>query len=386
MADTVRVGLDEVVRHFAELDDPRSPVNRRYPLESVVVIALMAVLAGADGPTAIARWAALKADLLSRTLDLPHGVPCRDVFRRVLSALRPEAFQACFAGWLNALREAAGEATGITRPVLSVDGKTARRSHDRKRGLGPLHAVSVWAGEFGLTLGQVACDERSNEITAIPELLKLVDVTGAIVTVDAMGAQKKIAARIVANGADYVLAIKGNQEATHRSVVAHVEDAIANDLADSKARCHVVRDTGHGRNETRTYVQMPAPRNLPGLAAWPGLRTVGAVILCGSRDGREFVHTRYYISSLPLGVKQFARAVRGHWSIENACHWSLDVTYREDDSRIRTELQRENIAWLNRFTLSLLKQHPARGSLAMKRRSCGWDDGFLIQVLTGQGT
>src|SRR5512147_2815994 len=212
MTDLRRVSLDEVVVHFQELEDPRSTINQRHPLASVLVIALLAVLAGAGGPTAIARWAALKEGLLSRVLDLPNGVPRKDVFRRVLMALKPAAFQACFADWLRALRTRAAAATGVEQPVLSIDGKTARRSHDRKHGLGALHAVSVWASEFGLSLGQVACAEKSNEITAIPELLRLVDLQGAIITIDAMGTQKAIAAQIIEGQADYVLALKGNQE------------------------------------------------------------------------------------------------------------------------------------------------------------------------------
>jgi hypothetical protein len=206
MAKVRHVGLDEVLGYFDDLEDPRDTVNRKHPLVSVVVIALLAVLSGAAGPTAIARWAALKAEFLSRVLPLPHGIPSKDVFRRVLSLLRPAAFQACFASWLRSLREQAAEATGIEQPVLAVDGKTARRSHDRSKGLGALHCVSVWASEFGLSLGQVACAEKSNEITAIPELLRLVDIQGAIVTIDAIGAQKAIAEQVVEGGADYVLA------------------------------------------------------------------------------------------------------------------------------------------------------------------------------------
>src|SRR3954453_14958283 len=207
MADIQRVGLDEVVRHFGELEDPRSTVNLQHPLDSVVVIALMAVLAGANGPTAIAKWAALKEDFLVKTLNLPRGVPRKDVFRRVLMALKPAAFQACFAGWLQSLRAEAVAGTGVERPVLAVDGKTARRSHDRGKGLGALHSVSVWAGEYGLSLGQGACAEKANEIAAIPELLRLVDIKGAIITIDAMGTQKAIAEKIVEGGADYVLTL-----------------------------------------------------------------------------------------------------------------------------------------------------------------------------------
>ena len=175
MARNQRIDLDEVVLHFAELEDPRSAVNRQHPLVSVIVIAVMGVLAGASGPTAIARWAALKEEFLLNTLELPNGIPRKDVFRRVLMTLRPGAFQACFANWLNSLRATAAAATGVDQPVFAVDGKTARRSHDRKNGLGALHSVTVWASEFGLSLGQVACAEKSNEITAIPELLRLVD-------------------------------------------------------------------------------------------------------------------------------------------------------------------------------------------------------------------
>src|SRR6516165_3253676 len=206
MADVRRIGLDEVVRHFEGLEDPRSSVNRKHPLVSVVVIAILAVLAGAGGPTAIARWAALKEEFLLQVLDLPNGIPRKDVFRRVLMALKPAAFRACFTRWLQSLRAEATATTGVEQPVLPVDGKTARRSHDRQNGLGALHSVSVWASELGLSLGQVACAEKSNEITAIPELLRLVDIQGAIVTIDAIGAQKAIAEQVVENGADYVLA------------------------------------------------------------------------------------------------------------------------------------------------------------------------------------
>src|SRR5947208_4120947 len=217
MAELQRVSLDEIVVHFQELEDPRSTVNRRHPLVSVVVIALLAVLAGAGGPTAIARWAALKEDLLVQVLDLPNGVPRKDVFRRVLMALKPAASRACFASWLRSLRVEAAAETGVDRPVLPVDGKTLRRSHDRRNGLGALHSVSVWASEYGLSLGQVACDEKSNEITAIPELLRLVDLRGAIVTIDAMGTQKGIARQISDGGGDYVLALKGNHETLYRA-------------------------------------------------------------------------------------------------------------------------------------------------------------------------
>jgi predicted transposase YbfD/YdcC len=383
MADIQWIGLDEVIPHFEALEDPRSTVNLQHPLVSVVVIALMAVLAGASGPTAIAQWAVLKEEFLLKALPLPNGIPRKDVFRRVLTALKPAAFQACFANWLQSLRARAAAATGVERPVLAIDGKTARRSHDRKHGLGALHAVSVWAGEFGLSLGQVACAEKSNEITAIPELLKLVDLRGAIITIDAMGTQKAIAAQIIEGQADYVLALKGNQETLHQAVIDHIDEQWEDDFACVKARRHQTQETGHGRDETRSYIQIPVPEDLPGRELWKGLKSIGVVVSECVRDGNETVEVRYYISSLGVGVKRFAHAVRSHWSIENACHWSLDVTYREDESRIRDRHLRENFAWLNRFTLSLLKQHPGRDSVAMKRRSCGWNENFLLEVLAG---
>jgi predicted transposase YbfD/YdcC len=330
----------------------------------------------------------MKGDPLKRSLDLPHGVPRKDVFRRVLMTLRPQAFQVCFASWLEWLREKAAEAraaegAAVDQPLLAIDGKTLRRSHDKKKGLGALHSVSVWASDFGLTLAQVACDDKSNEITAIPELLKLVDVKGAIITIDAMGTQKAIAAQIVEGGGDYVLPLKGNQETLHQGVIDYIDQQVENDFADVNARRHTTSETGHGREETRTCIQMPAPQDLPGFGLWKGLATIAIVLSHCLRDGKETLEARYYISSLPLGVKRFARAVRGHWGIENSCHWSLDVTYREDESRLREETLRENFAWLNRFTLSLLKQHPGKESLVMKRRSCGWNDNYLMQVLAG---
>lgn len=384
MARETPIGLDEVVCHFAELEDPRSEINRRHPLVSVVVIALMAVLAGAGGPTAIAKWALMNEELLTGLLPLPHGIPRKDVFRRVLATLQPDAFQACYRNWLESLRQKASEATGVEQPVLAIDGKTARRSHDQSRGLGALHSVSVWASEYGLSLGQVATEEKSNEITAIPVLLKLVDIRGAIITIDAMGCQTQIAAQIVDGQADYVLALKGNQETLHDAVIEYVNEQINTDFADCGARRHVTKEKGHGREETRHYIQMPVPPKLAGAARWKGLLTIGVAMLTCVRNGRETMDVRYFISSLPMGVRRFAHAVRAHWAIENTCHWSLDITYREDESRIREEHMRENFAWLNRFTLSLLKQHPGKDSLIMKRRCCGWNSAFLLQVLTSK--
>jgi predicted transposase YbfD/YdcC len=380
---TVLITLEEVVGYFDELEDPRSTINQKHPFVSVVVIALMAVLAGASGPTTIAQWAQYKEAFLRRVLDLPNGVPRKDVFRRVLSLLNPTAFQTCFAAWLKALREQAAAVTEIVQPVYAVDGKTARRSHDRRKALGALHSVSVWASEFGLSLGQVACADKSNEITAIPELLKLVDIQGAIITIDAMGTQKAIAVQIIEQKADYVLALKGNQETLHDAVIEYIDRQLENDFAGIDVRQHTTTETAHGRDETRCYTHLPVPSDLPNADQWRGLKSIGVTISACVRDGKEAIEKRYYLSSLPVGVKRFARAVRGHWGIENSCHWSLDMTFREDESRIRDRNLRENFAWLNRFLLSLLKQHPSKNSVVGKRRGCAWNDDFLLEVLTG---
>jgi predicted transposase YbfD/YdcC len=381
MADKQHISLDEIIPYFHELEDPRSTINRQHPLVSVVVIALMAVLAGASGPTSIAKWAVIKEEFLLSVLDLPNGIRRKDVFRRVLMALQPGAFQACSVSCLTSLRATAAVATGEKQPILAVDGKTARRSHDRKKGVGALHSVRVWASEFGLSLGQVACAEKSNEITAIPELLRLVDIKGAIITTDAMVTQNAIAAEIIGGEADYLLALKGNQETLHQAVIDYTNEQLDGDM--KSAHEHVTTEKGHGRKETRTYIQLPAPESLPGFTLWKGLMTIGMVTSCCLRDGKEMIEVRYYISSLAMDVKRFARAVRGHWGIENTCHRVLDMAYREDESRIRDKALRENFAWINRFSLSLLKQHPGRDSLVMKRRSCGWNENFMLEVLTG---
>ena len=302
---TRRIGLEEIPAYFRELEDPRSTVNQRHPFVSVLVIAIMAVLAGANGPTAIARWAELKAEFLRDVLDLPNGIPRKDVFRRVLAVLKPAAFQACFTAWLTTLRQAAAEPTGIAQPILAVDGKTLRRSHDHAKGLGALHSVSIWASEFGLSLGQVACAEKSNEITAIPELLRLVDITGAIITIDAMGTQKAIAAQIIERKADYVLALKGNHETLHNAVIEYIDRHSENDFADIDARQHTTTETAHGRDEIRSYFHLPVPSDLVDLDLWKGLKSIGMAISVCERDGKETAEIRYYISSLPVGVKRF---------------------------------------------------------------------------------
>jgi predicted transposase YbfD/YdcC len=373
----------EIASYFADLPDPRASINRLHPLPSVLVIAILAILAGAKGPTGIARWARTKELFLRTCLPLPHGVPRKDVFRIVLSRLCPQVFQHCFAQWLESLKLHAVEAGKITRLILAVDGKTQRRSHDHAHGLGALHAVTIWASELGLSLAQVACAEKSNEITAIPELLQLVDIRGAIITIDAMGTQKEIAQAIVAQQADYVLAWKGNQGTLFEEVLGYIGKHLDNDFAGVPVRRYTEREVSHGRAETRTYVQFPVPEEVTKSTEWAKMKTIGMATRCYLQDGKDFSDVRYYISSLGMGVKRLARAVRQHWGVENGCHWTLDMTFREDESRIRGAHIRENFAWLNRLALSLLKQHPEQTSIAMKRQSCGWDDNYLLQVLTG---
>ena len=370
--------LKSIAEHFQELPDPRSEVNREHLLVDVIVISVCAILAGADGPTAIAVWAKSPSvsAWLKQHLALPKGIPSKDTYRRVLQRLRPEAFQRCFETWLQSLVGTLGVR------FLAIDGKTLRRSHDRTHDLGALHLVSVWASEQKLTLAQVATSEKSNEITAIPQVLDLVDVKNAIVTIDAMGCQTAIAAKIVDGGGDYVFPVKGNQEGLEQAVTDFFADHMEDDFARVKVSRLETTETHHGRVEKRSYFQVNVPDDLKGRQRWKGLRTLGLVIRTREINGRESDEIQCSISSLKRNVKLFAKAARGHWGIENTCHWTLDMTFREDESRTRDRHVCENLAWLRRFALGLLKQHPnTKTSLAMKRRQAGWCVSFLSEVL-----
>jgi predicted transposase YbfD/YdcC len=374
-----------ILRFFDDLPDPRSKVNRLHRLGDVIVIAICAVIATADGPTAIAKWAKLNAFWLRRHLALPNGIPGKDTFRRVLGLLPPAAFQQCFQQWLETLRVPSDDESEL-QTHIAIDGKTLRRSHDRKNGLGPLHIVSAWASDHGISLGQVATEEKSNEITAIPQLLDLIDVEDAIVTIDAAGCQKAIAAKIIDGKGDYVLALKGNQEKLFEDaqlvMLSHMQD----DFNGSPVSRHVEVEEGHGRVEARTYYQITAPSHLHGRSEWKGLKTIGAAVRVYEENGVEKRDIRYFISSLRRNGQQFANAVRNHWAIENTLHWSLDMTFREDESRVRKRTFAENLSWLRRMTLSLIKQHPGKESNIMKRRMAGWSVDFLMQILTGKAT
>lgn len=374
-----------LLRFFDDLPDPRSDVNRLHRLGDVIVIAICAVIATADGPTAIASWARLNQAWLRRHLKLPNGIPGKDTFRRVLSLLDPAAFQQCFGQWLESLNVPTEDESGGKRHI-AIDGKTLRRSHDKKKGLGPMHIVSAWASDRGITLGQVATDEKSNEITAIPELLEILDVEDAIVTIDAAGCQKNIAAQIVRGKGDYVLALKGNHGKLFNDVCLLLGGHMQDDFANYPVSRYTEVEQGHGRLESRRYYQITVPTYLHGRSEWKGLKTIGAAVRVYEKNGVEKSDTRYYLSSLRRSGKQFANAVRNHWAIENTLHWSLDMTYREDESRVRNRTFAENLSWLRRMTLSLIKQHPSKQSNIMKRRMAGWSVDFLMQILTGKGT
>ncbi len=377
------VSLKSIVKHFESLPDPRHTRNRRHLLGDILVIAVCGVIVGCTGPTAIERWAKAKQDWLGKLLALPNGIPSRDCIRRVLSTLQPEAFQTCFQSWIASLMS---EDDSI-RPTIAIDGKTMRRSHDRAAGLGPLHLVSAWASEHGLALGQVATEEKSNEITAIPELIDRIDVKDAVVTIDAMGCQKDIAGKIVAAKGDYVLAVKDNQPKLHRAIQAFFREHLEDDFQGVPHRRHETREKGHGRRDERTYYLAKLPRNFPLRKEWPSVKAIGiAVRMTEKSDGTTRDDVRYFITSRYLSGRRFAQAVRGHWGIENSLHWVLDVTFDEDQTRTRERRMADNLSWLRRFAISLLKRHPSKHSIKGKSEIAGWNNDFLMEVLATQGT
>jgi predicted transposase YbfD/YdcC len=389
MATIKSADIHGMVRHFEEMEDPRSHVNRLHPLVDVIVISILGVLAGADGPLAIAKWADAQEEWLKKHLPLPNGIPSRDTIGRVLQSLKPSAFQQCFAAWMTSLHEQPdAENDRQEEPLrqIALDGKCLRRSHAHGRGLGAMYLVSAWATDRGIALGQLAVEEKSNEITAIPRLLDQLDVTGAVVTIDAAGCQRNIADEIISGGGDYVLALKGNQDTLHRDVTALFAKLLAEDFGDTPVSRHEECERGHGRTEQRHYYQISVPADFPQREKWSGLKTFGLAIRRCIADGQETVDHRYYINSLPRHGRRFARCVRDHWSIENSLHWVLDMTFREDGSRVRERCLADNLGWLRRLALTLLKQHPGKDSIAMKRRMAGWSVDFLTQVLTGQTT
>jgi predicted transposase YbfD/YdcC len=365
-----------ITEHFRDLSDPRIATdNKFHDLVDIVVITILATLGGAEGWKDIGLWVKQKADWLTTFLRLPGGLPSRDTIRRVISRVDPDEFQTCFLSWIKAI----GDATD--GEIIAIDGKTLRRSFDRRSGKAALHMVNAWSTKNHLLLGQKAVDGKSNEITAIPKLLKMLELRGAIVTIDAMGCQRNVAKQIVDQGGDYVLALKGNQPSIDDATSAAFEEALDN-LSQSGCRQMQTVETNRGRVEDRTYFQMKAPADFADRFEWPGLKTIGMVISFTERDGKSCDEVRCYLSSLPLGVKRFAEAVRSHWSVENQLHWILDVTFDEDGSRVSKDHGAENLALLRRIAISIFKQYRGdQESVRQRRLAASWNDEYLLKIL-----
>ena len=363
--------------HFSELTDPRRR-DVTYPLTNIVVIAICAVICGADDFVAIARWGRTKRDWLAKFLDLSAGIPSHDRFNAVLALLRPAEFERCLLSWITALHEITGG------QIVAIDGKTLRRSFDAASGKAAIHMVSAWATANHISLGQMVTDAKSNEITAIPQLLELIEISGAMVTIDAMGCQTEIAQQIVAHDADYCLAVKGNQPTLHQGLMDFFEEHLDDDFARTKVRRHETQERAHGRDEQRTYFLCPVPDDLPDRDRWSGLKAIGVAIHTTRRGGRECFEVRYYILSRYVAAARFADAVRSHWAIENRLHWQLDVTFQEDQSRLRKDHADANFSSLRRTALSLLKNETTlKVGIKNKRLNAGWDDAYLEKVLLG---
>ncbi|HEV3082551.1 MAG TPA: ISAs1 family transposase [Gemmataceae bacterium] len=373
-----RSALELFAPFFENLTDPRMERTKRHSLLDIIILAVCGTLGNADGWADIERFAKAKIDFFRSFLDLPSGIPSHDTFGRVFARLEPAALMACIQQWLDALGAAvAGE-------VVAIDGKTLRGSFDTAAGQNPLHVVSAWACDARLTLGQVAVDAKSNEITAIPLLLELLDLKDCLVTIDAMGCQKDIAVAIRAREADYVLAVKDNQPDLHQTVheafMAHAED----DFSDPSLKRIKTVERSHGRQETREYFIAEAPPTLVRSGQWKDVRSIGMVTRTRVVNGAETDEIVYYVSSLPPKVRQFAKAVRGHWGIENRLHWSLDVTFAEDHSRVRKDHSPLNLSMLRRLALSILRKDTTiKDSLRGKRLRAGWDDEVLLKIVTG---
>src|SRR5438067_2396221 len=396
------------VEHFASLPDPRVERTRHHALIDILTIALCAVICGADGFVEMEAWGRAREAWLRERLELAGGIPSHDTFNRVFARLDPKAFERCFLAWTEALRQTlpspseapAAPAAGVpaTSPaamLVALDGKRLRRSFDRVTGSAALHLVSAWATEQRLVLGQVKVEEGGNEITALPELLSLLDLAGCLITIDAISCQREIARQIVAQGGDYVLAVKGNQPALLEDVQLFLDDAHQQGFRGVAHQEYQTFDAEHGRQERRTYfvtgevAWLQARHQSEGTDSWAGLASIG-MVQARRREGGpgtpESVERRYYISSLAgdaVGsAKRFAEAVRGHWGIENGLHWVLDVAFREDDCRVRREHAPQNLATLRHLALSLLRREKtAKMGVKARRLKAGWDLAYLEKVL-----
>ena len=367
-----------VIEHFAELEDPRR-FNKRHKLLDILVIAICAAIAGADGWEHVALFAETNEDWLRGFLELPHGVPTRHTFSRVFAALDAEQFQDCFIQWIQAVdRVTEGQ-------IIAADGKALRRSHDRSLGKKALYMVSAWASGSGLVLGQTKVDDKSNEITALPELLDMLELEGCIITVDAIHCQTDTARTIIEKKADYVLPVKENQPRLLESLQLLFDDP--EEMRWVACDYHRTVDKGHGRIEIRECWTTSDPeylRHIDTLAEWKGLRSI-TMVQAERRLGEETTTTRrYFISSLESDAKQLLHAVRTHWGIENKVHWVLDIAFGEDDCRIRKGNGAENFAVLRHIALNLLRREKTtKRSLKGKRMKAAWDKNYLLKVLTG---
>lgn len=379
MDDSAREFLDGLRSCFAELKDPRVVARCDHQLLDIVTITLLAVLCGAEDWPDIELFGETRKDWLGTFLELPHGIPSHDTFRRVFGALERNQFAQALFQWTQALHEATGG------KLISIDGKALRRSLTKKSGkaIAPmLHLVTAWASENHLTLGQVACEEKSNEITAIPELLKLLSLKGCTVTIDAMGCQKEIALQIREQKGHYVLALKGNQSGLQEDVQQLFVEAIDTDFAGMKHDVYETRETGHGRTDERTCHVLEIPQDHPQRVVWKDLRTAIAVTSQRTTGAQTTCETRFYISSHTPRAKLLAQAIRRHWSIENSQHWVLDVTFGEDQRRQQDRNGAANLAAVRRLAISLLRQETTnkRGT-KNKRLQCALDPTYLLKVL-----
>ena len=361
--------------HFQGLEDPRVERTRKHCLINIVFIAVCGVLSGANSIAAIHEFAFDRRSWFARYLDLTNGIPSEDTIGRLLARLDPGAFEKCLLSWIQAVQEV------TAHRLVAIDGKTLRGSADLERGRAAIHMVSAWATVNKLSLGQVVVGEKTNEITAIPELLQLLDIAGALVTIDAMGCQKAIADQIRDREADYLLAVKENQPTLYEQVETAIDEALEQDAADIEE--HETVETGHGRQESRTYAIFPKPASVDPEGLWRDLNAIG--ITTSERintQGRVSVEARYYILSRLISAQEFAEAVRGHWSIENNLHWQLDVSFREDECRVSRDHAPANLSVIRRFALGLLKRETTcRKGIEIKRTKCAANDDYREKVL-----